>query len=212
MGQHHVSQVISTYLNFPTELQFEVLAAVQRNASYIPRDTTALGAAQEHWNIARGSGAGAAFSMRIAPMPHETAPVYRVSKPLTEYLKRLYTGGDIMPFSKVDFREGISAELDAILAATVAKGESTVNLDGVIKCEAMAFLLRHNLGGMSNPVGMVEGNPFAGNIDLHLSDDFIKHMARDSNYNLAQFAKEHYEGTTPAEVITAAQTSPESVS
>jgi hypothetical protein len=209
MEPQHVRQAISTFLNLHPELQFEVLASVQRNAFLVPRLTESRDAAQAHWNEVRGTGAGAVFSMRIAAMPHEPSPAYVVKKELSSYLNRLYVGGDVAAYGSMDFRSGGSDELEAILADAVAKGESVVNLGGVVKCEAMGFLLRYGLGTMDNPVGMVDGNPFVGTIDLTLSLDFIKHMTNTEGYTLKQFAIDHHGHTSPAELMATAETDSE---
>lgn len=204
-------QAISTFLNFHPELKFEILASVQRNAFFIPRLKESVDGAQAHWNAARETGAGSAFSMRIAAMPHEPAPAYVVKKELSEYLKRLYTGGDVSAYASMDFRGGGSDELEAILAETVANGDSVVNLGGVIKCEAMGFLLRYALGSMENPEGMVDGNPFVGTVDLRLSEDFIKHMTTTDGYTLAQFAIDHHDRMAPAEYLMSSEAEAEPV-
>lgn len=177
------SKAISDFLTMPEEMQLVMTLAVQNGAITIEGFSAEIEkSADEYWSGRKGSGSGIAsvFPFRRTDVGGN---LYIINRDLCLYLNLLFTGINIdyLYDYKITGVDGeFSQEMKDKVREAVAQGETTVELSGAIKCEALSKSFR-GYEDLTPVVGIEVSatNPFEGSAVFHISKRTFDRITRE---------------------------------
>lgn len=155
------------------------MAAVQRKGMYLPKADDERAAISSYWFSPqrRAAGSEALVTTRVK-LPFEDGEAYVVNPRLAEYINLLYIGQSEPDFSEANYHAYGSAELKKMLAE--AENGSEVELEGVLKCEALGYSLKY---GTITPVSDVIINPYnpmEGSVTFRIGEEVAKEASAET--------------------------------
>lgn len=164
-----MSQVISDFLALRETVQCQILQAALVGRSYKPSTASAAKAVDDYWSGRNGNVTGTE-SMFLFRVRSSSEYEYTIHKELHTYLNRLFIGFDVALFESTPDRGSTrSVELQELLRTASIAGKSEVEISGVLKCEALARLLRYGMMTVDGPIELDHSNPFKGSLVFRIS-------------------------------------------
>jgi hypothetical protein len=164
-----MSQVISDFLALREAVQCQILEAALAGRSYTPSTARAEKVVGDYWSGLNGNVTGTE-SMFLFRVNSASGYEYTIHKELHTYLNRLFIGFDVSLFEATPDRGGPrSVELQELLRGASVAGKTEVEISGVLKCEALARLLRYGMMTVDGPIELDRGNPFKGSLIFRIS-------------------------------------------
>lgn len=177
------SKAISDFLTMPEEMQLVMTLAAQNGAITIEALSPKIEKhAEDYWAGRKGSGSGvnAAFPFRRTDA---SGNLYIINRDLLLYLNLLFTGFNIdyLYDYKITGVDGeFSQEMKDQVHEAVVQGETTVELSGALKCEALSKSFR-GYEELTPVVGIEVSatNPFTGSAVFHIAKRTIDRISRE---------------------------------
>jgi hypothetical protein len=177
------SKSISDFLTMPEDMQLSMIMTVQNGGIALGDISDEIEAvAADYWSGRQGSGAG---NSSIFPFRRTdpTGNLYVIHRDAQLYLSLLFTGIniDFLYEYRLQGTDGeFSQELKDAVRESVVKKETTILLDGALKCEAFSKSFR----GYEDltPVTGVEvssTNPLDGSAWFHIARRTYERIMRD---------------------------------
>lgn len=164
-----MSQIISDFLALKEPVQCQVLEAALKGRTFVPSGKPVEKILDDYWSGRNGNttGTSSMFPFRVRS---STTYEYTIHKDLHTYLTRLFIGFDVALFESTPDRTAErSVELQDLLRKAAVAGETEVEIDGVLKCEALARLLRYGMMTVDGPIELDRANPFKGALTFRIS-------------------------------------------
>lgn len=176
-------KAISDFLTMPEEMQLLMTLQAQSGAIAIEGLSPMMEkCAEEYWSGRKGSGSGitSIFPFRRTD---STGNLYIINRDLNLYLNLLFTGVNIdylYGYKIVGLDGEFSQEMKDQVHEAVVEGETTVELSGVVKCEALSKSFR-GYEELTPVVGIEVSatNPFTGSAIFHISKRTIDRVTRE---------------------------------
>lgn len=200
------SKAISEFLTMPEPLQLLLLTTVQQGgiALEVP-DTEIEGIVADYWSGRKGFGSGVncIFPYR---MTGASENLYIIHKDVCLYLNLLFTGKnlDYLYTYRIAGVDGeFSQEMKEEIRGAVILEETTVELSGVLKCEAFSKAFRGY--DELTPISGVEvnsQNPLEGSAVFHISKRTYDRVVREQEETVKEkeYLGRRKRSSTPATI------------
>lgn len=165
-----MSKAVTSFIDTSESAQIALMKAAQRGSIYMPQSEEELAAINHYWASAQrvNDGNEALFTARVQ-LPFEQGTSYIINKKVKSYIELLYVGRtDTTPFETGNYEQYGSSELKEIIA-NASQGEE-IELEGVLKCEALGYSLRYGTINPVNDVVLYRDNPLDGSVTFRVGE------------------------------------------